>query len=307
MLHLRLSLHEGHSGPVGRRIEGIQGVSRVLSARTPSRPEVVLTADVEPGAADELLAVLSELEVRSHQYVLTRLDVVAPITAERLRIQAPSSGFAWLEVLGEAREHARPLARYLVLMAIAGVIASLGVIESNSVLIVGAMAVSPDLLPVCALSVGLVARRRGLVRISAGTLLVGLALVASVAALLTFLLGLTGLLEDGFNVDQSSIRELAAVTDYSTVLVALAAGVAAMLSFETRASTAVGVAISVTTIPASAYLGVALGSGDVSEGLGALLVLAVNVTLLIVSGTATLFVQRRLSGRSSPLEEPLEG
>ena len=307
MLHLRLSLHEGHSGPVGRRIEEIQGVSRVLSARTPSRPEVVLTADVEPGAADELLAVLSELEVRSHQYVLTRLDVVAAITAERLRIQAPSSGFAWLEVLGEAREHARPLARYLVLMAIAGVIASLGVIESNSVLIVGAMAVSPDLLPVCALSVGLVARRRGLVRISAGTLLVGLALVASVAALLTFLLGLTGLLEDGFNVDQSSIRELAADTDYSTVLVALAAGVAAMLSFETRASTAVGVAISVTTIPASAYLGVALGSGDVSEGLGALLVLAVNVTLLIVSGTATLFVQRRLSGQSSPLEEPLEG
>ena len=307
MLHLRLSLHEGHSGPVCRRIEEIQGVSRVLSARTPSRPEVVLTADVEPGAADELLAVLSELEVRSHQYVLTRLDVVAPITADRLRIQASSSGFAWLEVLGEARENARPLARYLVLMAIAGVIASLGVIESNSVLIVGAMAVSPDLLPVCALSVGLVARRRGLVRISAGTLLVGLALVASVAALLTFLLGLTGLLENGFNVDQSSIRELAAVTDYSTVLVALAAGIAAMLSFETRASTAVGVAISVTTIPASAYLGVALGSGDVSEGLGALLVLAVNVTLLIVSGTATLFVQRRLSGRSSPLEEPLEG
>ncbi len=84
----------------------------------------------------------------------------------------------------------------------------------------------------------------------------------------------------GFNVDQSSLRELAAHTDYSTVLVALAAGVAAMLSFETRASAAVGVAISVTTIPASAYLGVALGSGDVSEGLGALLVLAVNVALL---------------------------
>ncbi len=144
-------------------------------------------------------------------------------------------------------------------------------------------------------------------RTSAGTLIVGLALVAGVAALLTSLLDLTGLLEDGFNVDQSSISELAAHTDYSTVLVALAAGVAAMLSFETRASAAVGVAISVTTIPASAYLGVALGSGDLSEGLGALLVLTVNVALLIVSGTATLFVQRRLIGRSTPLEEPPEG
>ena len=144
-------------------------------------------------------------------------------------------------------------------------------------------------------------------RTSVGTLIIGLALVAGVAALLTSLLELTGLLEDGFNVEQSSISELAAHTDYSTVLVALAAGVAAMLSFETRASAAVGVAISVTTIPASAYLGVAFGSGDLSEGLGALLVLTVNVALLIVSGTATLFVQRRLSGRSSPPEEPPDG
>ena len=77
-----------------------------------------------------------------------------------------------------------------------------------------------------------------------------------------------------------------------------------MLSFETRASAAVGVAISVTTIPASAYLGVAFGSGNGAEGFGALLVLAVNVVLLIVSGTATLFVQRRLGSRPPLRGEP---
>ncbi len=58
-----------------------------------------------------------------------------------------------------------------------------------------------------------------------------------------------------------------------------------MLSFETGASAAVGVAISVTTIPASAYLGVAIGAGGLGEACGALVVLAVNVTLLILSGT----------------------
>jgi uncharacterized hydrophobic protein (TIGR00271 family) len=297
VLHLRLSLHEDRSEPIGRRLEGIPGISRVLSARTPSQPEVVLTADVEPGSADELLRVLGDLKVGTHEYVLTRLDVVAPITADRLQVQEHDPGFAWLEVLGEARANARPLSRYLVLMAIAGLIAALGVIESNAVLIVGAMAVSPDLLPVCALSVGLVARRWSLVRNSLGTLLIGLTLIAVVAASLTLMLELTGLLEEGFDVENSSISDLAANADYSTVLVALAAGVAAMLSFETRASAAVGVAISVTTIPASAYLGVALGAGDSSEGLGALLVLAVNVALLIVSGTATLFVQRYAGAR----------
>ena len=78
----------------------------------------------------------------------------------------------------------------------------------------------------------------------------------------------------------------------------LVAPVAAMLSFETRASAAVGVAIWVTTIPASAYWGVALGTGQESGAAGALLVLGVNVCLLIVSGSATLLVQRRLSRRA---------
>jgi hypothetical protein len=82
------------------------------------------------------------------------------------------------------------------------------------------------------------------------------------------------------------------------VLIALAAGVAAMLSFETRASAAVGVAISVTTIPASAYLGVAIGGGGIDHAMGALVVLVINVSLLILSGTLTLLVQRRLPSRS---------
>ena len=82
------------------------------------------------------------------------------------------------------------------------------------------------------------------------------------------------------------------------MLIALAAGVAAMLSFETRASAAVGVAISVTTMPASAYLGVAIGAGGIDEALGALVVLLVNVALLILSGSVTLLLQRWLPNRS---------
>jgi uncharacterized hydrophobic protein (TIGR00271 family) len=160
------------------------------------------------------------------------------------------------------------------------------------------MAVSPDLLPICATCVGIVGRRRGLIARSAFTLTVGLGLVVVVAAVLSTLLDVTGLLPSGFKVTESSLHTLAE-TDYSTVLIALAAGVAAMLSFETGASAAVGVAISVTTIPASAYLGVAIGAGDTGDGLPALIVLALNVTLLIASGSATLWIQRWISARSA--------
>jgi hypothetical protein len=61
------------------------------------------------------------------------------------------------------------------------------------------------------------------------------------------------------------------------------------------------VAISVTTIPASAYLGVAAGVGQIDKALGALLVLAVNVVMLLTGGSLTLLLQRRLvAARAAP-------
>jgi len=74
--------------------------------------------------------------------------------------------------------------------------------------------------------------------------------------------------------------------------------VVGMLALETRASSAVGVAISVTTIPASAYLGVAAGVGQIDKAWGALLVLIINVSMLLLAGCLTLLVQRAL-GRSA--------
>ena len=85
--------------------------------------------------------------------------------------------------------------------------------------------------------------------------------------------------------------------NYSTICIALAAGVAAILAFETNAGAAVGVAISVTTIPAAAYMGVAFAIGSGSPALGAVDVLLVNIGLLVLAGTLTLFVQRRLRSR----------
>jgi Domain of unknown function (DUF389) len=129
-----------------------------------------------------------------------------------------------------------------------------------------------------------------LIRQALATLLVGLALAAMVAGLVAGALDLTGDLPH-FNFDQGVLHGLSNV-NYSTVIIALAAGIAAMLAFETRASAAVGVAISVTTIPASAYLGVAFALGHGSKGLNALAVLAVNVVALLFSGSVTLAVQQ---------------
>ncbi len=301
MLRLRSSVADARAEELGVVLRELDGVRRIVSqAEEGAVATTVFVADVEPAAADELVEAIAELGIAPTDYVLTRVDVVAP-QHWHVRGQRGVDGYAWVEVMGQARANSRPLARYLALINVAAVIAALGVITSSSILVVGAMAVSPDLLPICATCVGIVGGRLPLARRAFATLVIGLGLVVVTAAVLSALLKAGGALPGGFEVEQTSLSTLAH-TDYSTVLVALAAGIAAMLSFETRASAAVGVAISVTTIPASAYLGVALGAGGIGHADGALLVLAINVALLIVSGTLTLAIQHRLPNRSgSPI------
>jgi uncharacterized hydrophobic protein (TIGR00271 family) len=298
MLRLRSSVAHHRAEEFGALLRGHEGVRRVVQQVDAGRDAkaYVFVADVEPNCADMLVEQIAALEIPDDDYVLTKMEVVAPQHRHHFG-EGGVDGFAWVEILGQARANSRPLARYLALINVAAVIAALGVITSSSILIVGAMAVSPDLLPICATCVGLVRGDREIARRAFFTLTVGLGLVVVTAAILSWFLNVFGFLPAGFNVEESSLSTLAK-TDYSTVLIALAAGVAGMLSFETRASTAVGVAISVTTIPASAYLGVALGAGGIEHAMGALVVLAINVTLLIVGGTLTLLAQRALPNRS---------
>ena len=298
MLRLRSSVAHHQADEFGTLLRELEGVRRVVqhADESDSDRSFVFVADVEPAIADRLLEEIAALGIGVDDYVLSKVDVIAPQHRHQ-HGDGGVDGFAWVEVMGQARANSRPLARYLALINVAAVIAALGVITNSSILIVGAMAVSPDLLPICATAVGLVGGRYGLARRAFTTLVLGLGLVVVTAMVLSALLKWTGLLPDGFQVEESSLATLAH-TDYSTVLIAAAAGVAAMLSFETRASTAVGVAISVTTIPASAYLGVALGGGGIEHALGAAVVLAINVSLLIVSATLTLAVQRWLPNRS---------
>jgi uncharacterized hydrophobic protein (TIGR00271 family) len=293
VLRLRLAVEEHRADAVTEALEGTGGVHRIV-ALTPERAGsgIVLAADVLPSVADRVVSMIREWEVDDADYLLTRQEVVAPSPPHGH--YSRGEGFAWIEIVGQARTHSRVLGQYLALMAVAAVLGAIGVITDNPILVVGAMAVSPDILPICAACVGFVAGGLRLARRAIVTLLVGILVTWAVAAGIAWGLQAVGILTGDFQVHDSSLHGLAHI-DYSTILVALAAGVAAMLSFETRAASAVGVAISVTTIPASALFGVSLGLGEVSVSWGAAGVLGVNVVLLLVSGVITLAVQRGLA------------
>ena len=278
---------------VAELLDDVEGVSRVrLVAATRARHSVV-SAAVRPRSVDSLLERLRELGVPDSGITLMRVDVVGRAATGQVE-----TSLVWEDVLGMAWLYSRPLARYLAFMIVAGVVGAYGVLDRNEILIVGAMAVSPDLLPIAATAVGVVGRRAGLAGRALATLLVGLAAASVAAGLCTFAQNQLDLIPSGFNLEEAGVLgSLVSVND-ETIVVALVAGVAGMLALETRASSGVGVAISVTTIPAAAYLGVAAGLGELAKATGALGVLGVNVAMLVVGASATLALQRALMSRA---------
>ena len=296
MLQIRVYGTRAEMAEVEKRLIALPGSRHVIRTPSDGTDATVVTADVGGrGAADTALATVRRLGVGADDVELLRIDTIGTATSEN-----PLGNVVWADVLGQAGTNARLIGRYLIFMAIAGIIAAFGVIYSNGILIVGAMAVSPDILPVTATCAAIVLGRRVLAQRSFATLVIGLALTCAVAAVMTAVLDALDLIPGDFEVD-AALHGLDAV-NASTVIVALASGVAAILALETRATFAVGVAISVTTIPASAFLGVAAGVGQADDAGGALVVLAVNILMLIVGGSLTLLVQRRLAGRSVPEE-----
>jgi hypothetical protein len=81
------------------------------------------------------------------------------------------------------------------------------------------------------------------------------------------------------------------------IIIAFAAGVAGIFAFETKAGAAVGVAISVTTIPAAAYVGASIGLSQTTNTTEALAMLGVNVLMLLLGASAGLVVQLAVGRR----------
>jgi uncharacterized hydrophobic protein (TIGR00271 family) len=279
---------------VAGELEAISGSRHVIITGDGISGNALVTADLVDDAVDHALDRVKTLGLPPEDIVLLRLDSIGPTVAGR-----PLASVVWADLLSQAGANARPLARYLVFMAAAGIIAAFGVIYANTTLVVGAMAISPDTLPICAAATALVLRRWHLARRAVMTLIVGLGCACLVGGVMTYVLHQLELGPTQQLPDQSVFLQGLSTVNISTPIVAVAAGVAGMLALETRASSAVGVAISVTTIPASAYLGVAAGVGDTTKALGALAVLGVNVVMLLTGGSLTLIAQRALRRREA--------
>jgi uncharacterized hydrophobic protein (TIGR00271 family) len=273
------------------------GVRHVTRGNTTTDGLITLSAEVSAANADAAIERLADLGIASDDLTLWRVPGVQPLGWHRRTRSEESDGEVWAEIVGRADENATLASRYLLFMISAGIIAGIGVITGSAVLLVGAMAISPDLLPVSASAIGIVERRWQLALRAIRVLLIGLASGALGAFGATAVLRLFDRVDDDLRLADTMMGEALTQIGPGSLIVAAVAGVAGMMAFERPSGAAVGVAISVTTIPAAAYVGAAMAMGRDDPMWGALGVLLANVVTLILASTATLTAQRRVRRR----------
>ncbi|HEX8051576.1 MAG TPA: DUF389 domain-containing protein [Thermoleophilaceae bacterium] len=311
MIHLRLVVPEDLAEAVNSLLCESPAVSSVIHLPGAAAKPLgdVLLADVAREDASVIIGDLKEL--RLHELGTIAVEEVdsalstAATEAEKAAAGLPSDAVVWEEVESRTSEQTELGASFLAFMAIATMIAAIGVLLDSQILIIGAMVVGPEFGPIAGFCVAVVQKRRDLARRSITALAIGFPLAITSAFLLTLILRATGSAPD--ELTNRPLTDFISHPDEFSVIVALLAGVAGVVSLTAAKSGAlIGVLISVTTIPAAGNIGVAAAYGDGHEWVGAMEQLSLNLVAILLAGIATLYFQRRLyvRRRREHLREP---
>lgn len=295
---------------VAALLEGNPHASSVISveAIAGNAQKDIVTAFIQREAIDFVLEQLRTLQDwQPGELSLIEVDYAVNRKFEQIEIGEEGDEaediMGWEMILELADAESKMTWWYLAFMACAGLIATVGLVSDLPVLLLGAMSLSPDLAPTNAIAVALTAGAWHRFFRSMRTLLFGLAVATVVSFFGSLLFEIFGLRSAELKIDES-LTSFVTVVNGATVVIALTAGVAAMIAFVTsQATTAVGVAISVTTIPAAAFAGTAMASTSINSSGAALLVLGVNVICLTAAQVVTLLIirawRRRRNQRSA--------
>jgi uncharacterized hydrophobic protein (TIGR00271 family) len=214
----------------------------------------------------------------------------------------------WTQVADMLERSSQLTYLYVIMISIAGAIAAVGILEDLFLLVIAAMALSPDYFPLISGSLALVRRHRIDFLRSLGVLASGFAAAAVAAWLLTEVFVRTGVVRYSAFEPDKAVALFVTQPNWVSVVVACLAGVAGALSVTILDNRAlVGVFVSITTIPAAAGVGVALALRAWGDLVGSAGQLGVNVVCLYVTGAATLWLQRAYWARRAPgVAHPLD-
>lgn len=178
---------------------------------------------------------------------------------------------------------------YILLVIFSTLVASIGMLENNIAVLIGAMVIAPFLAPNLALTFASTMGNTTLAYRAARTLLFG--------SVIAFVCG-AGAGQFWPIEDLPPELKLRSKVDYSSIILALAAGASAVLSLTKGISSIlVGVMVAAALLPPLAAAGVFLGHGHYQDAGNAMVLLAVNIVCINLSGLLT-FILRGVGPRT---------
>jgi len=184
----------------------------------------------------------------------------------------------WVDVTQRAYEESELNWTYLSFMSLATLLASIAIVLDSQVLVIGAMVLGPEFVPIAALGLALVRRRRTLFGQDLRTLVVGFLVSILLATLFALAARAIGWVELSDVVGRRPQTDFIYQPDKWSFIVAIIAAAAGVLSLTSaKVGGLSGVFISVTTVPASGNVALGLAFGAWHEVTGSGLQLLLNL------------------------------
>jgi uncharacterized hydrophobic protein (TIGR00271 family) len=207
----------------------------------------------------------------------------------------------WDVVEAKIRTDAVYAPSFFILLAIAGLIGAVGILTNSQILIVGAMVVGPEYNAIMGVALGIDKRDRPAILRGSVALIAGFSAAIIVTLVFSLAIRWSGRTPEPFSLGLRPVSSLIDKPNLFSVVVAVLAGIVGVVSLtESRASTLIGVFISVTTIPAAADIALSTAYASWTEAWGSALQLLLNVVVLITIGALVLRLQRIIWRSRSP-------
>ena len=254
----------------------------------------------EPEDDSELASIRLFVEIEDVQKTLDKVQTLLPATAEPIILLSPVDAqigehdnlmkgeseqfLATREELFSNISKGSQLDRNFVLLAILStIVASIGIAENNMAVVIGAMVIAPLLGPNLGLALGSVLGDKELIKTAVITNGMDLAITIVTSVLIAIVWSP--------NLQSTELLSRTQV-QYSSIILALASGIAAVVSLTSRLpNTLVGVMVAVALVPPATVFGMMIGIQNWALANNAGLLLLINIAAVNLSAQLVFIVR----------------
>lgn len=281
----------------------VVGLNVLRNASLKPPGDTLLIHVLNRGADDVLRTVCDHVPDGAFSIITSEIASISDPKNQK-RIDKDIDEAIWEEMETGLRHNGRPTMNYLILMAIGGIIAAIGLVSPTHhqvIAFVAASIIAPGLEPLAKLPLGIVLKSWDVVWVGLKATVIGYAVLAISAALvfkLLLMLGEVHISDFVNNPATESFRHF----KIPNMIVSLAAAAASILMYLAyRRNVIAGPLVALILIPASSAVGMSLAIGDWQQALQIAKIFSADVVMVVGAGLILIYLKQKFVHKRMPL------